>query len=71
MIGRPPRADQAVLLGGDPAGIVTSGNFSPVLGHGIALAFLPPEVEEGTEVAIDVRGEPTPARVVRTPFVTR
>ena len=25
-----------------PVGVVTSGNFSPVLGHGIALAFLPP-----------------------------
>jgi aminomethyltransferase len=68
---RPPRADQAVLLGGISAGVVTSGNFSPVLGHGIALAFLPPEVGEGTEVHIDVRGEPTPARVVTTPFVTR
>jgi aminomethyltransferase len=68
---RPPRADQAVLVDGEPAGVVTSGNFSPVLGHGIALAFLPPEVEEGSEVAIDVRGEPVPARVVPTPFVTR
>jgi len=68
---RPPRADQAVLLDGEPAGVVTSGNFSPVLGHGIALAFLPPAVEEGAEVAIDVRGERTPATVVPTPFVTR
>jgi len=68
---RPPRADQAVLVDGEPAGIVTSGNFSPVLGHGIALAFLPPEVGEGSEVAIDVRGEAVPARVVPTPFVTR
>ncbi len=67
---RPPRADQVVLVDGTPAGVVTSGNFSPVLGHGIALAFLPPEVGEGSEVAIDVRGEPTPARVVPTPFVT-
>ncbi|HEX4868446.1 MAG TPA: glycine cleavage system aminomethyltransferase GcvT [Acidimicrobiales bacterium] len=68
---RPPRADQVVLVDGAPTGVVTSGNFSPTLGHGIALAFLPPEVEEGAEVAIDVRGEATPARVVRTPFVTR
>jgi aminomethyltransferase len=60
-----------VLVDGAPTGVVTSGNFSPTLGHGIALAFLPPEVEEGAEVAIDVRGEATPARVVRTPFVTR
>ena len=66
---RPPRADQDVLVDGEVAGVVTSGNFSPVLGHGIALAFLPPEVEEGAEVAIDVRGEAMPARVVKTPFV--
>jgi len=66
---RPPRADQAVLVDGAQAGVVTSGNFSPMLGHGIALAFLPPEVEEGDEVAIDVRGDAVPARIVPTPFV--
>ncbi len=54
-----------------PVGVVTSGNFSPMLGHGIALAFLPPDVEEGTPVAIDVRGEAVPAAVVPTPFVKR
>jgi aminomethyltransferase len=68
---RPPRAEQAVLVDGAEAGVVTSGNFSPILGHGIALAFLPPSVEEGHEVVIDVRGEPMPARVVPTPFVAK
>jgi aminomethyltransferase len=68
---RPPRAEQAVLVDGEVAGEVTSGNFSPVLGHGIALAFLPPQVAEGTAVAIDVRGRAEPAEVVTTPFVTR
>jgi len=66
---RPPRADQVVRRDGMPVGVVTSGNFSPVLGHGIALAFLPPDLGEGTEVAIDVRGAEVAARVVRTPFV--
>ena len=66
---RPPRAEQAVLVDGGAAGVVTSGNFSPMLGHGIALAFLPPEVEEAAEVAIDVRGEAVAATVVPTPFV--
>jgi glycine cleavage system T protein (aminomethyltransferase) len=65
---RPPRADYAVLAGGEPVGVVTSGNFSPTLGRGIALAFLPPEMGEGTEVAVDIRGTAVPARVVRTPF---
>jgi aminomethyltransferase len=66
---RPPREGQQVLVGGEVVGEVTSGNFSPTLGHGIALAFLPPDVEEGAEVAIDVRGTQVPATVVRTPFV--
>jgi aminomethyltransferase len=68
---RPPRADQAVLVDGVEAGIVTSGNFSPMLEHGIALAFLPPETAEGAVVAIAGKGDPTPATVVKTPFVTR
>ena len=46
---RPPRAEQPVLVDGEPAGVVTSGNFSPVLEQGIALAFLPPEVEIGRD----------------------
>jgi aminomethyltransferase len=66
---RPPRAEQAVLIDGAVVGEVTSGNFSPVLGHGIALAFLPPDVTEGTDVAIDVRGDAAPATVVPVPFV--
>ena len=48
---------------------MTSGNFSPVLGHGIALAFVPPSVEEGAAVAVDVRGTALPGTVVATPFV--
>jgi aminomethyltransferase len=68
---RPPRAGQAVLVGVIPSGVVTSGNFSPMLGHGIALAFLPPEVEIGAEVNIDVRGTPQPATVVPLPFVAK
>jgi len=68
---RPPRAGYPVVIDSLPAGEVTSGNFSPVLGHGIALAFLPPAVEEGTEVSIDARGTAMPARVVATPFVEK
>jgi aminomethyltransferase len=66
---RPPRHGCEVMLDGIVAGSVTSGNFSPVLGHGIALAFLPPDIETGTEVAIDVRGSLLAGVVVETPFV--
>jgi aminomethyltransferase len=65
---RPPRADYPVLVDGEPAGVVTSGNFSPTLQRGIALAFLPPDAGEGTEVAVDIRGSAVPATVVPTPF---
>ena len=68
---RPPRAECDVLIDGAVAGVVTSGNFSPVLEHGIALAFLPPEVTVGIEVAIDVRGSALPGRVVDLPFVAK
>ena len=66
---QPPRAGQQVTREGAVIGEVTSGNFSPTLGHGIAFAFLPPEVGEGTDVAIDVRGKLLAAHVVKTPFV--
>ncbi|WP_419919588.1 glycine cleavage system aminomethyltransferase GcvT [Candidatus Poriferisocius sp.] len=66
---RPPRAGQAVLRDGKPVGEVTSGNFSPQLGAGIALAFVPPDVEIGDELSVDMRGTPAPARVVKLPFV--
>lgn len=68
---RPPRADCAVLIDGEQVGVVTSGNFSPVLEHGIALAFMPPATAVGTEVAIDVRGSSLPGRVVELPFVAK
>jgi aminomethyltransferase len=68
---RPPRAGQTILVGGDEVGIVTSGNFSPVLERGIALGFVPPTVRVGDAVDIDVRGDLVPAEVVKTPFVSR
>ena len=68
---RPPRGDCPVLVNGEPIGITSSGNFSPVLEHGIALAFLPPAIAIGTEVAIEVRGTGIPGRIVDLPFVAK
>jgi len=68
---RPARAGCAISIDGAVVGEVTSGNFSPVLGHGIALGFLPPDTPEGTSVVIDVRGKDLPGRVAATPFVAR
>jgi aminomethyltransferase len=68
---RPPRAEQAIVANGRQIGEVTSGNFAPTLERGIALGFVPPELEEGAVVAIDVRGTEVPARIVPTPFYRR
>jgi aminomethyltransferase len=67
---QPPREGYPVLVAGAVAGAITSGNFSPSLGQGIAMAFLPPEVEIGQDVAIDARGRTLPARVAALPFVS-
>ena len=65
---RPPREGQPVLNNGVTVGVVTSGNFSPTLGHGIAMALLDSDIEEGQELEIDVRGKPLPATVIKLPF---
>src|SRR5436190_12974013 len=52
---QPPRAEQRVRLDGADVGEVTSGNFSPVLERGIALAFLRPDVGEETPVEVEGR----------------
>ncbi|HJS27037.1 MAG TPA: glycine cleavage system aminomethyltransferase GcvT [Actinomycetota bacterium] len=68
-----PRAHQHVAADGGEAGEVSSGTFSPLLGVGIALAYLSPAdgFDEGGEVEIDIRGRSAPADVVGTPFVDR
>jgi aminomethyltransferase len=57
--------------GAEAVGVVTSGNFSPTLGHPIALAFLPPETDVGERFAVDVRGRAVDAIVTKLPFVSR
>ena len=60
-----------MVVGSEPVGAVTSGNFSPVLGHGIALAFLRPDVGPGDAVAVAARGVELSGRVVPLPFVRK
>jgi aminomethyltransferase len=68
---RPPRSGCAVMKDDRMVGEVTSGNFSPVLGHGIALAFVQPDVILDDDVDVDVRGTRLRGRVVPPPFVGR
>jgi aminomethyltransferase len=64
-----PRTGYAVRVGEERVGEVTSGNFSPVLERGIALAFLPPALDDGAAVTVDIRGRAAAATVTRPPFV--
>jgi aminomethyltransferase len=68
---RPAREGAGLVLEGEQVGVVTSGNFSPTLGHAIALGFVPPAVEIGTALQVDVRGQLLDAQVVELPFVKK
>jgi aminomethyltransferase len=64
-----PRQGNPVLAGGEPAGEVTSGTFSPSLEAGIGMAYVRAGLAEpGTEVEIDVRGKRRPARIASKPL---
>jgi aminomethyltransferase len=70
--GQIPRQGYLVWDGDAQVGRVTSGNFSPVLGRGIALAYLANEAAvPGHEVWVDVRGKKLEAEVVKPPFIGR
>lgn len=65
-----PRAHHRILRNGKDIGEVVSGNFSPVLGKGIALGYVVPAVSSpGTMLSIDVRGKELPVEVTRRPFI--
>jgi len=66
---RPAREGSEVLRNGEVIGAVTSGNFSPELGHAIALALVDPATTVGEQLVVDVRGTLIHARVVDLPFV--
>jgi aminomethyltransferase len=68
-IGRTiPRLGCAVRSGGS-TGRVTSGNFSPTLGHGIALAYVAPPIDTADPVEVEIRGIWHPVRIEELPFL--
>ncbi len=61
-----------VVQDGRPVGVVTSGTRSPTLGTSIGLAYVPPALAaEGSVFAVEIRGRPAAAKVVKTPFHDR
>jgi len=63
------REGSAVLREGARIGRVASGTFSPTLEKVISMAYVDPRHKlVGTVCEVDVRGKPTPARIVSLPF---
>ena len=71
--GRRPARDGTRVLdsSGSEIGFVSSGNFSPTLGHCVAMAFVKPSTKVGDTVSMDVRGTLIDGVVVATPFVAK
>ena len=69
--GRQAAREGARIFAGErDVGVVTSGGFSPTLGHPIAMGYIETaSAEPGAALEIDVRGKRLPARVVALPFV--
>jgi aminomethyltransferase len=66
------RHGHPVVRDGAPVGLVTSGTRSPTLKISIGLAYVPPALAaEGSALAIEIRGKPVAATVVKTPFLSR
>jgi aminomethyltransferase len=56
----------------DGGGEVTSGTHSPTLDVGIGMGYVPAGLAAvGTQLAVDVRGKPRAARVVKKPFYSK
>jgi aminomethyltransferase len=69
---RVPREGCTVRSGGEDAGVVTSGTFSPTLDRPIAMALVKtPLAQEGRDLAIDLRGRDVACKVEALPFYSR
>ncbi len=68
---QPLRDGGEVLVEGDGVGTLSSGNFSPILGHGIGMGLLEPGLAPGQPVTVRLRGREIEAEVVALPFVAK
>ena len=65
----PPRPHYPIFADGTKAGEVTRGTQSPLLGIGIGLGYVLPELSKpGTEIEIEIRGRRSPALIVKKPI---
>jgi aminomethyltransferase len=70
--GRQPLRDGGeVFVNGAPVGVLTSGNFSPVLERGIGMGLLVGEFDDNTPVNVTLRGRDIPGTITTLPFVRK
>ncbi len=70
--GRQPLRDGAqVWVDGVNVGVLTSGNFSPVLQRGIGMGLLSEGLVSGTPATIELRGREVAASIIDLPFVRK
>ncbi len=66
-----PRQGYRLMQDGQPVGVVTSGNMSPMLQRGIGLGFLPPAMGTvGRSIGVEIRDAVHPAAITPLPFYT-
>ncbi len=64
-----PRKGYKIFHEGSEVGVVTSGIYSPILGKGICLGYVPrKKSKSGREVEIEIRSKMIPAEIVKPPF---
>jgi aminomethyltransferase len=69
---RVPREGCRIRSGGEDAGFVTSGTFSPTLDRPIAMALVRTDLaREGTPLSVDLRGRDVAVTVEGLPFYSR
>src|SRR6266852_1533102 len=62
-----PRHGYRLLKDGEPMGVVTSGSFGPAVERYIGMGYVAAALAAvGSELEVEIRGKPQPARVVRT-----
>jgi aminomethyltransferase len=69
LTGGVPREGHTIYSDQKIIGKVASGNFSPSLRKGIGMGYVDVRYgDEGSEILIDIRGNATPAVIVKRPF---
>ena len=67
-----PREGCTIQADGKQIGVVTSGNFSPMLRRGIGMGYIEAgHVDIGRTIAIDIRGRAVAAALAHRPFYSK